>query len=228
MDGIHDLGGKPGFGQVDRTGEDEVFHGRWEAVVFTMLFAIGGTGVRPSADRFRHAVERIDPEAYLTHGYYGRWLGGIETLLVEGGLLTSEALTRRAVSMGGSEDDLVAARPAAHPDPLGPTPLDRASSRPLGQAPRFRVGDQVRTRAEPSPGHTRLPAYARDRTGEVIAWHDGWVYPDTSAHGQGEQPAHLYTVRFTSEALWGRPGFSVSLDLFEPYLLPAAGAEADE
>ena len=70
-----------------------------------------------------------------------------------------------------------------------------------------------------SEGHTRLPAYARNKLGEIIALHGGRVYPDTNAHGLGEQPQHLYTVRFSSEELWDRAGFSVALDLFEPYLL---------
>jgi len=47
------------------------------------------------------------------------------------------------------------------------------------------------------------------------------VFPDTNAHGLGEQPTHLYTVTFTGAELWGdgaEPGTAVSLDLFEPYL----------
>jgi len=86
MDGIHDLGGKDGYGPVDRTGDDDVFQARWEAVVFSMLEAGPATGAWRNSDRFRHAIERVDPEAYLAHGYYGRWLGGIETLLVEAGI----------------------------------------------------------------------------------------------------------------------------------------------
>ena len=30
MDGIHDLGGRHGFGPIDRHGEDEGFHEAWE------------------------------------------------------------------------------------------------------------------------------------------------------------------------------------------------------
>ena len=44
MDGIHDLGGKPGYGKVDRRGEDEVFHERWEAVVYCMVNAAARAG----------------------------------------------------------------------------------------------------------------------------------------------------------------------------------------
>ncbi|MFU8813937.1 MAG: SH3-like domain-containing protein, partial [Pseudomonadales bacterium] len=67
------------------------------------------------------------------------------------------------------------------------------------------------------------PAYARSKRGVVDAAHGGWVFPDSNAHGQGENPQHLYTVVFTGEELWGEesePGVRVSLDLFESYLEP--------
>jgi len=88
MDGIHDLGGKHGHGKVEREEDEPAFHERWEASVFAMSGAAAASGAFNNADRFRHSIERIDPVAYLSHGYYGRWLGGIETLLVESGLLT--------------------------------------------------------------------------------------------------------------------------------------------
>jgi nitrile hydratase len=219
MDGIHDLGGKPGYGKIDRSGEDEVFHDRWEAVVFAMSRAGSAAGAWHNVDRFRHAVERVDPATYLAHGYYGRWLGGIETLLVEAGIVTSEEVNDRVVEKGGSLDDPVCARPLVQPDPLGPLPLNQHCDRALDRSPKFRVGDRIRTLATPVPGHTRLPAYARDKVGEITCCHEGWVYPDTNAHGAGEQPQYLYTVTFSSDTLWNQQeNFSVSLDLFEPYM----------
>jgi len=44
MDGIHDLGGKHGFGSVDKSGDALVSHGRWEAAVFTMVNAAARVG----------------------------------------------------------------------------------------------------------------------------------------------------------------------------------------
>jgi nitrile hydratase len=47
------------------------------------------------------------------------------------------------------------------------------------------------------------------------------VFPDSNAHGGGEDPHWLYGVVFEASELWGpegRPGDSVSLDLWEPYL----------
>ena len=51
-----------------------------------------------------------------------------------------------------------------------------------------------------------------------------FVFPDTNAHGQGENPCWLYTVRFSARELWGDaadPSASVAIDAFEPYLDPA-------
>lgn len=220
MKGVHDLGGKPGFGRVDRSGAEIVFHDRWEAKVFAMVGAGSAAGAWFNTDRFRHAVERIDPEAYLTHGYYGRWLGGVETLLAEAGIVSQEEITVRAIARGASRNELVAAQPLSSPDPMGQLPSSIGSDRAITKAPEFKVGDQVRSLVNAASHHTRLPEYAMGKRGEIVMHHNGWVFPDTNAHGKGESPKHLYTVKFSSEVLWGRPGFSVCVDLFEPYLEP--------
>ena len=224
MDGIHDLGGKYGFGAVSCEVDEPAFHERWEASVFAMMLAVADAGAYRNSDQFRHAIERIDPVAYLTHGYYGRWLGGLETLLVEAGLLDEQELQRAVLAAGGDPDALVAARPDSSPYLVDYDNTEASSVRPVQVPPRFRVGDVVRSRASPSRGHTRLPAYARGCRGSISAWHDGWILPDSNAHGRGENPAHLYTVAFAGEDLWGseaESGVVVNIDLFEPYLEPA-------
>ncbi len=223
MDGIHDLGGKQGFGPVDRSTPAKAFGERWEGAVFTMTRAARACGALANTDQFRFAVERIDPVAYLTHGYYGRWLGAVEELLVEAGVITSAELEARVREKGGDVNALVAARPDPNMPRVAPDD-DGSAVRPLASAPRFAVGDAVRTSAAVVSGHCRLPAYARNRLGTISAQHQGWVFPDSNAHGRGEQPTHLYTVAFRGEALWGgeaEPGLVVHLDLFEPYLSPA-------
>ena len=85
MDGIHDLGGRQGFGPVVR--DETVFHEDWERRVFALAL-IGRTA---NADAFRHSIERLDPVTYLTAGYYGRWLGGLERLVREMGDLPRAA-----------------------------------------------------------------------------------------------------------------------------------------
>jgi nitrile hydratase len=49
------------------------------------------------------------------------------------------------------------------------------------------------------------------------------VFPDSNAHGLGEQPQPLYSVRFEARELWGEsaePNEQVHLDCWESYLLP--------
>ena len=220
MDSMQDLGGRQGFGPVQREENEPVFHDRWEAAVYTITNQMMRQGVIRNVDQFRHGIERIDPVAYLTHGYYGRWLGGVENLLTEAGVLQAEQLAAAVEARGGSRDDLVAARPRENPDQV-PPPEAPGAGRAVADAPRFSVGELVRTAATSVSGHTRLPAYARGRVGTVVRLQGGWVYPDTNAHGRGEQPQHLYCVRFEGAELWGEeaePGQSVCLDLFETYL----------
>ncbi|MCZ6658968.1 MAG: nitrile hydratase subunit beta [Gammaproteobacteria bacterium] len=222
MDGVHDLGGKQGHGSIDNAVDETAFHERWEAIVFALTNVAAELGVLRNTDQFRHAIERIDPVAYLSHTYYGRWLGGLENLLVEGGILTQAQIRARIEVLGYDSTGLVAARPSTEPDVVDYDAEHHVSSRPLEDQPKFRVGDGVLTRGTPSTGHTRLPAYARGKRGEVVMWHDGWVLPDSNAHGRGENPEHLYTVAFDGGELWGdaaEPRTVVHVDLFESYLI---------
>ena len=223
MDGIHDLGGQQGHGPIEREPNEPVFHDRWEARVWAIVTGARQANALQNTDQFRHSIERIDPRAYLTQGYYGRWLGGMENLLVEAGVLDPSEIEDAVVARGGQTSDLVAARPSK-PDFAPALP-------PSAVAARFVVGDMVTTVAHGDSGHTRLPAYARGKRGEVVLHHGLWPFPDTNAHGLGEQPQHLYTVRFDGAELWGERGegrvkgrgseanISVAIDLFEPYLL---------
>ena len=93
---------------------------------------------------------------------------------------------------------------------------------------RFEPGDLVRAKNINPRGHTRLPRYARGRIGVVARDHGVFVFPDSSAAGQGEQSQHLYSVRFAARELWGeeaRAGESVLIDLFEDYLEPENAEE---
>ncbi|MFP6807018.1 MAG: nitrile hydratase subunit beta [Pseudomonadales bacterium] len=220
MDGIHDLGGKHGYGKVAIEVDEPVFHSRWEAAVFSMTTLGAATGAWNNTDRFRHAVERIDPVAYLSHGYYGRWLGGIENLLVEADVLSRDSISNKALEIGGKAHDLIASRPNPVPDVITSDSAGKTALRESTRMAKFLVGEQVRTSTEVKSSHTRLPAYARGKLGTIVMSHDAWVFPDTNAHGEGENPQYLYTVQFTGQELWGGgdQNIKVSLDLFEPYL----------
>lgn len=92
---------------------------------------------------------------------------------------------------------------------------------------RFAAGDRVRARNMHPIGHTRLPRYVRGKQGVVQRHHGGFVFPDTRAHGRGDQPQHLYNVRFEATELWGVEGSArdaVYLDLWESYLEAGSGS----
>ena len=212
MPDVHDLGGRSGFGPIQREAREPVFHARWEARVMGLVYSIVGSGW-VNLDAFRHGIERMEPARYLRASYYERWLASLERVLREGGVLA----------------------PGFRPPPAERRP---GFERQAGAA-RFAVGDAVRVRARPgaSPDnelrsaarHTRLPGYASGKRGTIAHARGGYVFPDTNAHGEGEQPQQLYTVRFAARELWGEgaePRASVCIDLFEPYLepVPAKGA----
>ena len=88
-------------------------------------------------------------------------------------------------------------------------------------APRFRVGDHVLVRNIHPEHHTRLPGYARGKRGIVEQDHGVFVFPDTSAHGLGEKPQHVYSVRFTARELWGPQTLerdTLRVNLWDDYL----------
>ena len=83
----------------------------------------------------------------------------------------------------------------------------------------------MRTRKAQPAYHTRLPGYARGKTGAVVRVHGAHVFPDTNARGLGECPQWLYTVEFEENELWGKEAPAqrsiISVDAWEPYLEPA-------
>ncbi len=78
----------------------------------------------------------------------------------------------------------------------------------------------MRAKTFRKPGHTRLPAYVRGHSGEITAIRPAAVLPDSTAHFVGEDPQHVYTVKFTSSELWGDGAEAATLfiDMFESYL----------
>lgn len=216
MNGIHDMGGRDGFGPVVVERGEPVFHAPWEGRVFGInAFAMAATG--GNIDAFRHAIERIPPLDYLALGYYGRWLAAAERMLVEFGWLVPGEVEARLQGRAGAADW---ARPAAV------QPGEPGARRERTSDPAFRVGQAVRVKNLQPRGHTRLAGYVRGKRGEVAIVHpDAWVLPDTHAHGRGENPQPVYSVRFRARELWGDHAperDSVHIDLFESYLEEAS------
>jgi nitrile hydratase len=93
----------------------------------------------------------------------------------------------------------------------------------VAEPPRFKAGDRVLARNVNPIGHTRLPRYIRGKVGVVQSHHGGFAFADTRAHGLGDQPHHLYSVRFDARELWGAEApakDAVYIDLWEPYIEP--------
>ena len=219
MNGAQDMGGLHGFGAVEAEVDEPVFHAEWERRVFALTLAMGATG-QWNLDSSRFARERQPPAEYLSKTYYEIWLAGLERLLAERGLVGADE-----IAVGRP---LHQARPVARILAAGDVArmLSRGGSttREARCEARFADGDRVRAKNMHPATHTRLPRYVRGRVGTVAAVRGCHVFPDSHAHGHGEDPQWLYTVRFDARELWGDegdPAASVSIDAFEPYLEPA-------
>jgi nitrile hydratase len=218
MDGIHDMGGMHGFGKVEPEPNEPVFHAAWEAHCLALNRAMGYTGIW-TIDQTRAGIEELPPDVYLTSSYYKKWAVRLENLVVARGLAGADEIEAgHALRPGKPLKRKLAAADV-------PNTLTRGSySRPAAAPARFAPGDRVRTKNIHPPTHTRLPRYARDKTGVIEAVRGCHVFPDTAAVGQGEDPQWLYTVLFEGRELWGdsaEPSLKVSIEAFEPYLEPA-------
>lgn len=82
-------------------------------------------------------------------------------------------------------------------------PQRRGALRVVDTPPEFKANKEVRVRDDLEPtGHTRLRGYVRGRTGHIDRVEQAWIFPDTHAHGLGEQPTWVYAVRFEADELW--------------------------
>jgi nitrile hydratase len=219
MNGPHDVGGQMGFGPVAPEPDEPAFHAEWERRAMGLVLCSGAFGAW-TIDESRHARESLHPAVYYASSYYELWARGLEALLLRHGFV--------------SRADLAAGKPV---DPARtpkrvlkaadvPAVLSRGGpcNRPVAASPGFKAGERVRARNMHPTGHTRLPRYARGRTGVIEAVREGYVLPDTSAHARGENPEWVYTVVFDARELWGDaadPTLTVSIDAWESYLEPA-------
>jgi nitrile hydratase len=219
VNGIHDMGGMHGMGPIAREADEPVFHHAWERRVFALRLAASALGCW-NLDASRHAGERMPPARYLAASYYQRWLYSLEELLVAHGLL-SRAEIAGGVAASGSARTPRQALPAEAVDVMVRYPGGARVAAPV--AARFALGDAVVARNVHPVGHTRLPRYARGRRGVIERDHGVFVFPDTHASGVGEQPQHVYSVRFAARELWGPdapPRDAVYVDLWDDYLDP--------
>jgi hypothetical protein len=84
---------------------------------------------------------------------------------------------------------------------------------------RFGPGDRVRTRAVDPDGHTRLPRYARGAVGTVVERAGVHPLADDRARGRTPEPQTVYHVRFAAADLFGAGEHTVTVELWEDYLV---------
>jgi nitrile hydratase beta subunit len=201
MDGMHDLGGKQGFGPVRHSPKAQVFHEPWEKRVNALYSLAVKLGIF-NMDEYRHAIERMEPRHYLSASYYERTLTSLATLCVEKGIMTREELERRA-------------------EGLFPLALPSAPGRSnVAGRERFKAGDRVKVRTDLVAGHMRLPAYIRGKFGTVVSESPAYPFPDAHAHGVPADDEPTYDVRFSASELWPNsadPAF-VHVGVFQSYL----------
>lgn len=218
MNSVHDMGGMEGMGPIEAEANEPVFHEPWEGRVLALIQAAGAWG-KWNIDASRHSRERIPGPEYLRASYYEKHLLGFLTILAETGLVTREELESGTPAPGAAKATPPLTAELVDAVLSKGNPVEREADAP----PIFQPGDAVRARNTHPHGHTRLPRYARGRRGVIHHHHGTHVFPDANAHFKGEQPHHLYSVRFEAAELWGPDATgrgAVYIDLWEPYLEP--------
>lgn len=217
MNGPQDLGGRMGFGPVVPEADEPVFHAEWEGRALGLTTACGSLR-HWSIDESRHARECLPPAIYYSASYYEIWTRGLEALLLSHGLVSAEELERGTADLQPPHERRVSGDAIAAVLARG-----GPANRPIDTAPKFATGDKVRAKVMHPKTHTRMPGYLTGKCGVIESNSGGHVFPDTNAHGLGENPQRLYTVVFDGAEVWGagaEPGLSISADLWESYLEP--------
>jgi nitrile hydratase len=215
MNGVHDMGGMQGMGQIRYEKDEPVFHEPWEGRVYALSRAMGAWR-RWTLDSSRHAIELLPAEEYLRSSYYERWFKRLVQQLLSFGFVTADEIASGDAAVG-----TVPATPALTVEAARALNRRIPSADEPGVKPMFAVNQRVRALIINPPGHTRLPRYARGKVGTIERDHGVYIFPDTVAHGLGEKRQHVYSVRFAARELWGdaaSPLDSVYLDMWDDYL----------
>ena len=214
MNGIHDMGGMQGLGEIGYQANEPMFQEPWEGRVHALGQAIRlGGNLRPY-------IERIPAAEYLRMSYYERRYTALVTRLIESGVVT-----RAEVESGRADPAAVQATPALTPavarELLFRTPR---TEQPIELTPRFHGGDRVRGRNIHPTTHTRMPRYTRGKTGVVERDRGVFHLPDREHVSAEPKPQHVYLIHFTAHELWGEAASahaSLYIDMWEDYLEPA-------
>jgi nitrile hydratase len=217
MNGVHDMGGMQGMGPIEYENNEPVFHAAWEARVYAMNRAVTATGKLKLG--LRPPIESLTAFEYLRMSYYEKWLISLTERMVVSGLVTRAEIESGHIAEGSAK--FVPAVTAADV----PAFMRRIPTMRKDQiAPRFQVGQRVRARNINPVTHTRLPRYVRGKAGTIQRDRAVATLPDTNVYGLGENPQHIYSVRFSARELWGEQAAlqdAVYLELWDDYLEPA-------
>ncbi|MBI2152963.1 MAG: nitrile hydratase subunit beta [Candidatus Rokubacteria bacterium] len=93
MSRVHDRGGRPGAGPVDKSEHDLSWWEKRTDAIAMLLMSPQKRVMR--VDELRRAIESMEPAAYEKSKYYERWLHAVETIMVEKGVLTREEIERK-------------------------------------------------------------------------------------------------------------------------------------
>ena len=215
MNGVHDLGGMHGFGPIVPEKNEPVFHAAWEGRIVAMRKALIAAGKLPGT--MRPQVESLPAVEYLGKTYYEHWYAAVVELLIQNGVATREEIASGKLAKGS-----VKSVPALKPADAAKLPfLVPQVMLKIDLPQRFSAGQKVRARNINPEGHTRLPRYVRGHVGTVDRNRGVQAFPDTDVYKRGQNPQHVYSVRFAARELWGEASSStdsVYLDLWEGYL----------
>lgn len=216
MNGVHDMGGMHDMGRVLHEANEPVFHEPWEGRVYALNRA-AAAGEKWALDAARYEIEVIPPVEYLRMSYHERWHTRLVELLVK-----RHMVTRAEIASGQPAPGSPKTTPLMKPQNIAAVMAPANPQRPQADVvPRFTVGDRVQALNIHPTHHTRLPRYLRGREGVIVRHHGTFVFSDTNAHEEGENPLHVYSVQFSARELWGSDDSSrdsVHLDLWDAYL----------
>ena len=183
MDGIHDLGGRQGFGRVrhsptrrpstaiGRSASTRSIRSRSRLGIFNM-------------DEYRHAIERMEPRHYVSASYYERSLTSLATLSSRRAWSArrARAARERRVSAGVAER-------------AGPHQRRRRASA---------FGSATRSSCAPTtfPGTSACRPTSAASAASSSASRPPYPFPDAHAHGVAAADEPTYDVRFSSAELW--------------------------
>ncbi|QHI99129.1 nitrile hydratase subunit beta [Xylophilus rhododendri] len=210
MPDTHDLGGIAGFGAIPHLEKDYEYNERWEWTLMAVL-RLGAQKGWYRTDAYRHALERLPRDFYLSKSYYDRMLSGITNAYLEAGIVTA----------GEIEQHLEPHIRIPISTPRGPG--HAGAERP--ELVRFQAGDRVTVRSPLPDGHVRAPAYVRGKTGTVVdRGRHALPFPGRVGHREPGAAEFTYRVEFERRELWADAldAGTVIVDLSDSYLNPEA------